>query len=103
VLTRNGVLAIGATLPPFEHALWEKPVFDQFYSPEKEKTRRDVNAWIRSSGEFDAVIDFDEAVRDPNHLKQILPAYNSGDHLHVNDEGNSAQANAISLKIFGRH
>ena len=47
--------------------------------------------------EFDAVFDFDEAVRDPNHLTQILPAY-SGDQLHVNDVGNSAQANAISVE-----
>jgi hypothetical protein len=62
--------------------------------------RQEVNAWIRSTGEFDGVIDFDEAVRDPNHSTQLLPAYDSGDHLHVNDAGNAAQGNAISLALF---
>lgn len=97
---KNGIRAIGTTIPPCEHALFRDPFFDAIYTPEKEKVREEVNAWIRSSGEFDGVIDFDAAVRDPSHPTQILPAYDSGDHLHVNDAGNVAQANAISLPLF---
>jgi len=62
--------------------------------------RQEVNAWIRTSGEFDAVVDFDEVVRDPNHPARLLPPYDSGDHLHVNDAGNIAQGNAIPLSLF---
>jgi lysophospholipase L1-like esterase len=97
---KSGIRAIATTIPPFEHALFRDPPFAAFYSPEREKIREEVNGWIRSSGEFDGVIDFDAAVRDPNHPTQILPAYDSGDHLHVNDAGNVAQANAISLALF---
>jgi len=96
----HGIRAIGATIPPFEHALFRNPSFNGFYSPEKEKIREEVNAWIRASSEFDGIIDFDAAVRDPSHPTQILPAYDSGDHLHVNDAGNVAQANAIPLALF---
>ena len=59
-----------------------------------------VRIKIRSSGKFDGVIDFDEAVHDPSHPIQLLPTYDSGDHLHVNDAGNVAQANAIPLALF---
>lgn len=97
---KSGIRVIGTTIPPCEHALFRDPFFDGIYTPTKEKVREDVNAWIRSSGEFDGVIDFDAAVRDPNHPTQLLPAYDSGDHLHVNDAGNVAQANAISLALF---
>lgn len=98
---KHGIRAIGATMPPFEHALFRSPAFDQFYSSEKEKVRAEVNEWIRHGGEFDGVIDFDAVVRDPDHPTQILPAFDSGDHLHVNDAGNVAQANAIPLALFG--
>jgi lysophospholipase L1-like esterase len=97
---KNGLRAIGTTIPPCEHALFRNPLFDGFYTPEKEKIREEVNAWIRSGGEFDGVIDFDAAVRDPNHATQLLPEYDSGDHLHVNNAGNVAQANAIALAMF---
>jgi lysophospholipase L1-like esterase len=97
---KKGIRAIGTTIPPFEHAIFRDPFFDRFYTPEKEKLRQEVNAWIRSSGKFDGVIDFDEAVRDPRHPTQLLPAYDSGDHLHVNDAGNVAQGNAILLALF---
>jgi len=99
---KHGIRAIGATIPPFEHALFRDPSFDQFYSPEKEKVRTAVNEWVRHGGEFDGVIDFDAVVRDPERPTQILPAFDSGDHLHLNDAGNLAQANAISLALFGR-
>jgi len=97
---KKGIRVIGTTIPPFEHALFRDPFYDRFYSPENEKIRQDVNTWIRTGGEFDGVIDFDEAVRDPDHPTQILPAYDSGDHLHVNNAGNVAQANAIPLSLF---
>ena len=97
---KKGIHVIGTTIPPFEHALFRDPFYDRFYSPEKEKIRQEVNAWIRTSGEFDGVIDFDEAVRDPDHPTQILPAFDSGDHLHVNNGGNVAQGNIISLALF---
>ena len=72
-------------------------------TPEKERVRQEVNAWIYGSGEFDGVIDFDEAVRDPAHRTQLAPSYDSGDHLHVNDAGNVAQGNAIALELFKDH
>ena len=97
---KQGIRVIGTTIPPFEHAMFRDPFFDRFYSPENERVRQEVNAWIRNSGEFDGMIDFDQAVRDPSHPTQILPAYDSGDHLHVNDTGNVAQGNAIPLALF---
>jgi len=97
---RRGIRVIGTTIPPFEHAIFRRPFYDRFYAPDKERVRQEVNAWIRSSGAFDGVIDFDEAVRDPGHPTQLLPSYDSGDHLHVNDAGNVAQGNAIPLALF---
>jgi lysophospholipase L1-like esterase len=96
---KQGIRAIGTTIPPFEHASFGD-LFKDFYSPEKEKVRQEVNAWVRTGREFDGVIDFDEAVRDPSHVTQILPAFDAGDHLHVNNAGNVAQGNAISLSLF---
>ena len=97
---KKGIRVIGTTIPPFGHALFRNPFYDRFYSPEKEKIRQEVNAWIRTAGEFDGVIDFDQTVRDPNHPTQLLPAFDSGDHLHVNNAGNFAQSNAIPLPLF---
>jgi lysophospholipase L1-like esterase len=97
---KKGIRVIGTTIPPFEHALFPSPFYDRFYSPENERVRQEINAWIRTSDEFDGVIDFDRAVRDPERPTQILPAYDSGDHLHVNDEGNVAQGKAIPLGLF---
>jgi lysophospholipase L1-like esterase len=97
---KKGIRVIGSTIPPFEHALFRSPFFGGFYTPGKDHIRQQVNAWIRSGGEFDGVIDFDQAVRDPSHPAQLLPAYDSGDHLHVTDAGNVAQGNAISLALF---
>jgi lysophospholipase L1-like esterase len=98
---QHGIRAIGTTIPPFENAIFRQPFFDRFYTPENEKTRQAVNVWIRSSGEFDGVIDFDAAVRDPAQPTRILPAYDSGDHLHPNDAGDVAEGNAVPLALFG--
>jgi lysophospholipase L1-like esterase len=91
----KGIAIYGATLTPFEGT-----IFPGYYSPEKEQIRQAVNNWIRSSDEFDGVIDFDRAVRDPSHPTRMLPAYDSGDHLHPNDLGMQAMANAIPLQLF---
>lgn len=91
----QGLLIYGATLTPFEGT-----VFPGYYSAPGEAKREAVNAWIRTSGAFDAVIDFDRAVRDPSHPTRMLPAFDSGDHLHPNDTGYRAMANAIDLRLF---
>jgi lysophospholipase L1-like esterase len=71
-----------------------------YWSPDKDAERQAVNAWIRTGVAFDAVVDFDLAVQDPNNPDQMLPAYDSGDHLHPNDAGYQAMANAIDLTLF---
>jgi lysophospholipase L1-like esterase len=90
-----GIRVFGATLLPFEDT-----TLANFYSPEKEKKRQAVNQWIRTGGAFDAVIDFDQAVRDPAHPARMLPAYDGGDHLHPSDAGMKAMADAIPLQLF---
>ena len=79
---------------------FEGTVFPKYFSAEKEQVRQEVNAWIRSSKEFDAVIDFDRVLRDPAHPARVLPAYDSGDHLHPNDAGMQAMADAVPLELF---
>jgi lysophospholipase L1-like esterase len=88
----KGIAVYGGTLTPFEGA--------SYYSPEKELVRQAVNNWIRSSDEFDAVIDFDLVTRDPARPSRFLPAYDSGDHLHPNDLGYQAMGNAVPLTLF---
>ncbi len=88
----RGVMIFGATLTPFQGAL--------YYSTSGEATREAFNEWIRHGGAFDAVIDFDKAVRDPANPLQFLPAYDSGDHLHPNDAGYAAMANTVPLRLF---
>ncbi|MFC3574576.1 SGNH/GDSL hydrolase family protein [Streptomyces yaanensis] len=84
----HGIRVIGATLTPYGgHRGW---------TPAREWLRHAVNALIRG-GLFDGVADFDAAVRDPAHPERILPAYDPGDHLHFNDAGMKALADAIDL------
>jgi lysophospholipase L1-like esterase len=92
------VRIIGATLLPFEGALQGTP-FDAYYTPSKDAVRREVNQWIRESGEFDAVADLDRLLRDPAHPSRMLPQYDSGDHLHPGDAGHEAIAAGIGAKI----
>jgi lysophospholipase L1-like esterase len=96
----RGVRIIGATLTPFQDALHDTP-FNNYYDEDKEKKRLAVNAWIRSSGAFDGVIDFDAATRDPSNPKHILAKFDSGDHLHPQDVGYKAMADAIDLNLLG--
>lgn len=98
----RNVRVIGATLLPFEGALQGTP-FEGHYSPQKERLRQAVNQWIRSSGAFDGVVDFDALIRDPDHPARMRPVYDSGDHLHPGNAGYSAMANAFDLDmLFGK-
>ena len=90
-----GLKIYGCTLTPFEGT-----TFAGYFAPDKEEVRQAVNSWIRNSGQFDAVIDFDKAIRDPSHPTRMLPAYDSGDHLHPNDLGYLTMANAVPLSLF---
>jgi len=92
---------VGATMPPFEGALQGTP-FEGHYSPAKDALRRAVNAWIRHGGAFDAVADFDAVTRDPQHPSRLLPACDSGDHLHPGDAGYRAMADALELRTLFR-
>ncbi|MER6943838.1 SGNH/GDSL hydrolase family protein [Nonomuraea sp. NPDC000554] len=67
------------------------------HSDEVERIRDAVNTWIRTSGEFDAAVDFERAVADPADPDRIRPAFDSGDHLHPNPAGYQAMADALDL------
>lgn len=95
----HGVRIVGATLTPFEGALPDAPIRD-YYNRDKERLRQAVNAWIRDSGEFDAVVDFDAITRDPRHPRRLLPAYDSGDRLHPGDAGYRAMADAVDEAVL---
>ncbi|GAB2962458.1 SGNH/GDSL hydrolase family protein [Saccharothrix stipae] len=82
----QGLRIYGGTITPFRADTFG------FYSPENEAARQAVNHWIRTGGEYDTVIDFDRAIRDPHQPDRLLPAYDSGDHLHPNDAGMAAMA-----------
>lgn len=90
----HGLKIIGGTLLPFAGT------GSGYYTPEKDKIRQAVNRWIRNSGEFDGVIDFDAATRDPDQSDRIRSAYDSGDHLHPSSAGYKAMAEAIDLSLF---
>jgi lysophospholipase L1-like esterase len=91
----RGVTMIGATMTPFEGAN-----VPDFYSESKEAVRQATNRWIRTSGAFDAVVDFDALLRDPDHPARLLPRFASPDRLHPNDAGYQAMADAIDLALF---
>jgi len=93
----QGVRVVGATVPPFEDALKGTPL-EGHYSPAKESVRQALNAWIRSAGAFDAVVDFDQVLRDPSRPTRLRAEFDSGDHLHPNDAGYEAMARAIDLQ-----
>jgi lysophospholipase L1-like esterase len=95
----HGMRIIGATLTPFEDA-FKGMQFEGYYNADKEQKRQAVNQWIRTSEAFDGVIDFDAAARDPSRPTHILPAFDSGDHLHPQDVGYKAMADSIDLKML---
>jgi lysophospholipase L1-like esterase len=97
----QGLKIFGCTLGPVEGFLLPGTPFPVF-SPAGEVKRQAVNAWIRMSGEYDGVIDFDQVLRDPNAPTKILPSLDSGDHAHPTDAGYKALADAIDLKLFSK-
>lgn len=89
----RGAKAVIGTITPFGGSM-------SHGSPDKEQTRQAVNAWIRTSGEPDGVIDFDLAIRDPAQPTRMQAAYDSGDHLHPNEAGQKAMGDAANLALF---
>jgi lysophospholipase L1-like esterase len=89
---QHKIRVFGATLTPYEG--------DELYEPNGEATRQTINQWIRTSGAFDGVFDFDAAVRDPNRPSQFSEPYQSGDHLHPSAAGFKAMADAIDLSLL---
>jgi lysophospholipase L1-like esterase len=90
-----GIAVYGATLTPFAGS---DPYDDT--AGHREAARQAVNAWIRASDRFDAVLDFDQAVRDPRSPRRLSAAVDSGDHLHLNPAGYRALANAVPAGLF---
>jgi lysophospholipase L1-like esterase len=88
----HGIAVIGCTLTPYHGA--------HYYTENGETIRKAVNEWIRSGGVLDGFVDFEAAVRDPNHPDTFLPTVDPGDHLHPNDSGYKAMGDAIDLKLF---
>jgi lysophospholipase L1-like esterase len=88
----RGVRVIGATILPFKGT-----IYPGYFTDRGEAVRDAVNEWIRGSGAYDAVADFDRAVADPADPDRLRPEYNSGDGLHPNDAGMRAMAAAVNL------
>jgi lysophospholipase L1-like esterase len=92
----HGLRVYGATITPYVGSDYYHP------GPLSEADRQAVNQWIREPGHFDAVIDFDAVVRDPQHPDHLLPAYDCGDHLHPSPAGYKAMGSAIPLSLFAK-
>jgi lysophospholipase L1-like esterase len=92
----RGIRVIAATLTPFENETF----LPGAWNPKREKIRQEVNDWLRKTDAFDAVVDFDRALRDPDHLTSMLPIYDCGDHLHPSDAGYRAMGDAVELSLF---
>ncbi len=90
----HNIRIYGATITPFGGSFYD--------SLAHETARETENRWIRTSGKFDAVIDFDAAIRDPKLPSKLLTAADSGDHLHPNEVGYKIMADAIDLTLFNR-
>jgi lysophospholipase L1-like esterase len=90
----RGIRVYGATLMPCEGS--------PYFTPGLEAARGEVNAWVRESGRFDAVIDFDAATRDSRRPSRLSAETDGGDHLHPGPEGYKIMAAAVALKLFGK-
>jgi lysophospholipase L1-like esterase len=90
----QGITVYGATITPFGGNSYDDA------GGFREAARQKVNTWIRTSGTYDAVVDFDAAVRDPQNPRRLLPAYDTGDHLHMNPAGYQAIADAVPTSLF---
>jgi lysophospholipase L1-like esterase len=89
-----GITVVGATILPFVGSNYYHP------GPASEADRQAVNGWIRTPGHFDALVDFDQVTRDRQHPEQLLPAFDSGDHLHPSPAGYAAMAGSVPLSLF---
>jgi lysophospholipase L1-like esterase len=92
----RGIKIFGGTLTPFAHETF----LPGAWTPAREAIRQDVNAWIRDGGAFDAVVDFDAGLRDPENPISMLPVYDCGDHLHPSDAGYNRMGDVIDLRWF---
>jgi lysophospholipase L1-like esterase len=92
----RGIRIFGGTLTPFENETF----LPGAWTPAREAVRMAVNAWIRDGGAFDAVIDFDKGLRDPEHPASMLAVYDCGDHLHPGDVGYNRMGDIIDLSLF---
>ena len=93
---------MAATTAHIMPCVWITPFGGSTYDSAAHQTARTtVNNWVRAAGHFDAVIDFDAAVRDPANPNNLLAAYDSGDHLHSTPAGYQKMADAIDLTLFG--
>jgi lysophospholipase L1-like esterase len=88
----RGLKIFAATLLPYEGT-----TIPNYFTPDGETTRQAFNQWLRTSKEYDGVVDFDAVMRDPAQPTRMLPRYDSGDHLHPSDAGYQAMANAFDL------
>jgi len=88
-----GIKVFGATITPYTGA-------DFYWTEDGEADRQKINAWIRASGRFDAVIDFDAVLRDPNDPSRLAAAFDSGDHLHPSMAGYVEMGRAVDLNLF---
>lgn len=93
----KGLKVLVGTLLPFKGATVAGA---PYYSDAFEAKRGAFNAWVRSNTTIDAVLDFDKVMQNPADPLSLLPAYDSGDHLHPNDKGAEAMANAVDLSVF---
>ncbi|MFG1815573.1 SGNH/GDSL hydrolase family protein [Kribbella sp. NPDC049174] len=91
---QRGLRSLVTTITPFEGIGGTDS-----WTPTKEATRQAVNSYLRSSKEFDGVLDFDQVLRDPAAPSKLNPAYDSGDHIHPNDAGYQAMAASVPLKL----
>ncbi len=96
-----GLKIFAGTILTFENENYNPPPdLPGFYTEAREATRQEINAWIREAGAFDAVLDFEEALRDPDHPTRMLPEYDCGDHLHPSDAGYLHIGDSIDLALF---
>jgi len=92
----RGIKVIGGTLTAFENETF----LPGAWNPQREAVRQRVNEWLRGTDAFDAIVDFDRALYDPDHPARMLPIYDCGDHLHPSDLGYRTLGDAIDLGLF---
>ncbi len=92
----RGIKMLGCTLTPY----WNETFLPGAWNPRRETVRQAVNAWLREGSAFDSLIDFDQALRDPENPLRMVPKFDCGDHLHPSDLGYCTMGDAIDLALF---